>query len=186
MMKRGLLAMMMVMALISCGQKGDVVKGDDNDTVNVSDVGNRQDTLVTDSVDGDEVNEGYSKSLNEIRFEGFTEYDWLNNDYIRALRSYLNEYADTVSDQAQRDLVRSKFVVGYAGEYMLGGMLVYFMFLDSPSDVYSCWVYSDVDEETETVTSYSVRAFKKEDWDSGYTREGLLQEVGENDNLRLW
>ncbi len=141
--------------------------------------------MVTDSVEG-EANGGYRRSLNEIRFDGFTEYDWLNNDYIRALRSFLNEYADTVSDKAQRDLLRSQFVIGYAGEYMLGGMLVYFMFLDSPGDVYSSWVYSSVDEETESITGYSVRAFKKEDQESGLTREDILQGISKDDRLRLW
>lgn len=184
MMKR-FIPLMMVLALMSCGQKGEVAKDGDNDTVTGSDVGNRLDTLGRDSLNG-EVNEGYNKSLNQIRFEDFTEYDWLNNDYIRALRSYLDEYADTVSDKAQSDLVRSKFVIGYAGEYMLGGMLVYIIFLDSPNDVYSSWVYSGVDEETETVIDYSVRAFKKEDWESGETRESILQAVSEDDKLRLW
>lgn len=32
------------------------------------------------------------KSLNDIRFEGWKEQDWLDNEYIRTLREYINAY----------------------------------------------------------------------------------------------
>lgn len=32
------------------------------------------------------------KSLNDIRFEGWKEQDWLDNEYIRALRKYIDAY----------------------------------------------------------------------------------------------
>ena len=47
------------------------------------------DTLIDDTV---EVEGGSDKSLNDIRFENFDENDWLDNEYIRCLRRYLDDY----------------------------------------------------------------------------------------------
>lgn len=35
---------------------------------------------------------GTRKTLNEIRFDGWERSDWLDNEYIRTLRKYLDDY----------------------------------------------------------------------------------------------
>ncbi len=47
--------------------------------------------------------------------------------------------------------------------FLAGGLFIQFVFIDSPQDIYSSWVYSDVDPEAGAVTNYSVRGVKKED-----------------------
>ena len=34
------------------------------------------------------------KSLNDIRFDGWEDSDWLDNEYIRTLRKYLDDYSN--------------------------------------------------------------------------------------------
>ncbi len=48
-----------------------------------------RDSLITEVL---EEEEGNYKSLNDIRFADFDENDWLDNDYIRCLRKYLDDY----------------------------------------------------------------------------------------------
>ena len=174
-----ILAVMMAFAIMSCGQKVEDPKDSGNGKEDERGSGDVQD-IITDSLDGGRV----GKSLNDIRFGD--DFNWLDNDYICALRSFLDEYADTVKNVVDKKLTRSQFVVWCTEAYLLGGMLIYFVFLDSPNDIYSAWVYSDVDEETETIIDYSVRGLKKEDEESGLTREDVLQGVSEDDRLKLW
>ena len=35
---------------------------------------------------------GTQKTLNDIRFDGWERSDWLDNEYIRTLRKYLDDY----------------------------------------------------------------------------------------------
>ena len=52
--------------------------------------------------------------------------------------------------------------------------------------MFSAWVYSDVDEDREVVTGYSVRAIKLEDDNSGFTKGQILELVKEHPELKLW
>ena len=36
------------------------------------------------------------KSLNDIRFDGWEDSNWLDNEYIRTLRKYLDDYNDGI------------------------------------------------------------------------------------------
>lgn len=57
-----------------------------------------QDAIIDKNMHGEEMqNNSTSKSsdnrsINEIRFDGWTDKDWLDNDYIRALRKYIDTY----------------------------------------------------------------------------------------------
>ena len=61
------------------------------------------------------------KALNDIRFEGWSRSQWLDNDYIRTVRRYLDDYTarkETNPDlDPYREQVKSKFVI-YAMDYI--------------------------------------------------------------------
>lgn len=133
---------------------------------------------------------GKGKSLNDIRFADFKDEDWLDNDYIRCLRMYIDDYKngkveDSTLDK-YKDKIQGQFVIGSAEPYLLGGLFIQFIFVDSPSDIFSVWVYSEVDEDTERVTGYSTRGITFEDENSGFTKERILELVKEHPELKLW
>ncbi len=48
----------------------------------------------------DSINQS-NKSLNDIRFAGWTEKEWLDNEYIRALRRHIDDFLNgEKSDQS--------------------------------------------------------------------------------------
>lgn len=131
-----------------------------------------------------------NKGLNEIRFAHFEDKDWLDNDYIRCLRKYLDDYlSGKIEDdglEPYKEIIKGKFVLGDTEPFLLGGLFIRFIFLDSPNNMFSAWVYSDVDEDREVVTGYSVRAIKLEDDNSGFTKNRILELVKEHPELKLW
>ncbi|MDE5710196.1 MAG: hypothetical protein K2I27_03455 [Bacteroides sp.] len=130
------------------------------------------------------------KSLNDIRFEGWKEQDWLDNEYIRTLRAYLDDFHEGKIDnpplEPYKELVKSKFVIYYAEAFMLGGVLIYVTFLDMPKAVFSAWVYSDVNEEKEVVSNYVVRYMMMEEEKTTFTKEEILQILKEDSVMKLW
>ena len=131
-----------------------------------------------------------NKGLNDIRFAHFEDKDWLDNDYIRCLRKYLDDYlSGKIEDdglEPYKEIIQGKFVLGDTEPFLLGGLFIRFIFLDSPNNMFSAWVYSDVDEDREVVTGYSVRAIKLEDDNSGFTKNRILELVKEHPELKLW
>lgn len=99
---------------------------------------NRRDSLIIDwAAEEDTITR---KSLNDIRFEGWQRKDWLDNEYIRTLRGYLDDFHEGKIDnpalEPYKELVKSKFVIYYAEAFMLGGVLIYITFLDMPEAVF--------------------------------------------------
>ncbi len=127
-------------------------------------------------------------SLNDVRFSHFTEQDWYDNDYFRILRSYIDgvNKGAIEEDEEIKPLLEGEFVVVDATEYMMGGMLIRFIFLKHPDKLFESWVYSDVDLEKQTVTDYYVRTISLEDEDLQGTKEDLLQFIKENPGMKLW
>ena len=103
--------------------------------------------------------------LNEIRFRGWTDEDWLDNDYLRELRSHLDAYvrgevyAPALAEY--EDVIDSKFVVASIEPAIMGGVYVLVVFLDDPAKVFHSHIYSYVDEDEEVVTGYKVRWFDR-------------------------
>lgn len=58
---------------------------------------------------------GTRKTLNEIRFDGWERNDWLDNEYIRTLRKYLDDYnKGIVSNPAldpYKEQIKGQFVI---------------------------------------------------------------------------
>lgn len=57
---------------------------------------------------------------------------------------------------------------------------------DHPDKTFSVLVYSDVDEETRTVSNYECRGLKYEDMDLGYSQEDILQFLKECPEQKMW
>ena len=130
------------------------------------------------------------KTLNEIRFDGWERSDWLDNEYIRTLRKYLDDYNKGVVNNPALDpykeQIKGQFVVYDINPYLLGGALIRITFLDMPDRVFSSWIYSNVDEKKEIVESYEFRSISIEEETTGMTKEDILQAIKEMEGLKLW
>lgn len=133
---------------------------------------------------------GTRKTLNEIRFNGWERSEWLDNEYIRTLRKYLDDYnKGIVSNPAldpYKEQIKGQFVVYDINPYLLGGALIRITFLDMPNRVFSSWIYSNVDEKKEIVESYEFRSISIEEETTGMTKEDILQAIKEMEGLKLW
>lgn len=130
------------------------------------------------------------KTLNEIRFDGWERSEWLDNEYIRTLRKYLDDYNNgIVSNPAldpYKEQIKGQFVVYDINPYLLGGALIRITFLDMPDRVFSSWIYSNVDEKKEIVESYEFRSISIEEETIDMTKEDILQAIKEMEGLKLW
>ena len=130
------------------------------------------------------------KSANDIRFGDWKDSDWLDNEYIRTLRNYLDDYnAGNVSNSdldPYKEQIRGQFVIYNIEPYILGGAFIQITFLDMPNRVFSSWIYSDVDEKEGTVESYEFRSIRIEEEPTDMTKEEILRAVKEMDGLKLW
>lgn len=133
---------------------------------------------------------GTRKTLNEIRFDGWKKNYWLDNEYIRTLRIYLDDYNNSiVSNPAldpYREQIKGQFVIYDINSYSLGGALIRITFLDMPDRVFCSWIYSNVDEKKEIFESYEFRSISIEEETTGMTKEDILQAIIEMDGLKLW
>ncbi len=129
-------------------------------------------------------------NLNEIRFKGWSDKEWLDNDYIRELRAYIDACScGKIEDPtllANKEILQSKFVVGHIEPAKYGGVFIYFTFLDAPRKVFYTQVYSYVDENTKEVRGYEVRGVFLNDEEIDYTREMLLYIVENHPEHKLW
>lgn len=137
--------------------------------------------------DSSEVN----KSLNEIRFRGWTEDDYMDNDYYSALRQYIDDSnSGKIEDECLSEnssLVKGPFVIYYVEESILGGLDVYFVFLDACKTVFSSWIYSQVDAITEEVMDYKVMSFLKHDEPTSFqNKEEILTILKQNSGIKTW
>ncbi|MBR3827109.1 MAG: hypothetical protein IKJ38_05300 [Alistipes sp.] len=130
------------------------------------------------------------ENLNDIRFKDWTEKEWLDNDYIRELRRYIDSCSmGKVADQtllAHKEILDSKFIMGHIEPAIYGGVFIYFTFLDAPRKVFYAQVYSYVNPDTKEVDNYEVRGVFLNDEEMDYTREDLLFIVENYPEHKLW
>ncbi|MBQ8272651.1 MAG: hypothetical protein IJZ09_06575 [Tidjanibacter sp.] len=130
------------------------------------------------------------RSLNDIRFENWTEDDWQDNDYYREIRKYITSFQQgTVRDgvlSMNKDALDSMFIVLQAQPFLGGGLWVSISFLDAPEKIFQVWVYGFVDEEKEEVLGYEVRTFRMLEEQSGFTKEDYLNLVTNHPEIKLW
>lgn len=105
------------------------------------------------------------KTLNDIRFKDWDRSDWLDNEYIRTLRKYLDDYNSEKICNANLDpykeQIKSQFVIYDITPYILGGAYIRITFLDMPDRVFSSWIYSNVDEKIEKLLIWLKKIFFK-------------------------
>lgn len=156
------------------------------------------DSIVADTIISEDSLEYQGRSLNDIRFENWTEDDWLDNDYLRALRNYLNELTigelsddnipplDPEIQKNYEHLFKSKFVLADIHASGIGGVFIYYIFVDEPSLIFRSWVYSYVNEETEKIVGYSVRSLELDENKLDYTKDTFAEWLKQNPHVKLW
>ena len=180
--KKYFISVMLLAMLCSCYNRTVAPEENSKDSVVVLDKETAE-SEETDSVSNDQ-------GLNGIRFANFKDEDWLDNEYIRQLRLYLDEYnsgkLEDVELDPYKEKVRGKFVIWKAEPFLLGGLFIQLIFIDSPNDIFSSWVYSEVDEDTKSIMGYTVHGLKMEDEKSGFTKEQILKIVKEEEKIKLF
>lgn len=135
-------------------------------------------------------NNGGKETLNDIRFGGWTKKEWADNDYIRAVRKYIDSYnSGKIKNpdlNEQKKYLQGKFAIADIQPYIAGGALIYIIFYDNPEQTFSAHVYSDVDEKTRVVSNYECRSLKNENMDLEFSQEDILQFLKECPEHRLW
>lgn len=133
---------------------------------------------------------GGRETLNDIRFAGWTKKEWADNDYIRAVRKYIDAYnsgeiKDDYLDE-QKKYIQGKFAIADIQPYIAGGALIYIIFYDNPEQTFSAHVYSDVDEKTKAVSNYECRGLKNENMNLEFSQEDIIQFLKDCPEQRLW
>lgn len=130
------------------------------------------------------------KTLNDIRFKNWDRNNWLDNEYIRTLRIYLDDYNNGIVSNPildpYREQIKGRFVVYDIYPYLLGGALIRITFLNMPNRVFCSWIYSNVNDKKEIVESYEFRSISIEEETTDMTKEDILQAIKEMDGLKLW
>lgn len=134
-------------------------------------------------------------SLNEIRFKDWTDEDWLDNDYFRALRTCINDWLDGKIEnehllkcfeklEPYKSASKGKFVIANVKLHILGGLNTYITFLDAPDYIFETWIYSGVEDGK--VTDYYVYDIRITEIRTGWTKEQLLTLIKEHSEHKLW
>ncbi len=133
---------------------------------------------------------GGKETLNDIRFAGWGKNEWADNDYIRAVRKYIDAYNSGEIKNSDLDehkkYIQGKFAIADIQPYIAGGALIYIIFYDNPEQTFSAHVYSDVHEKTRVVSNYECRGLKNENMDLEFSQEDILQFLKECPEHRLW
>lgn len=171
-MKKIYLSILLItLCFVSCVKGKNTPEETDNDS-----------TIVTDSLIADTaVYKGRGKSLNDIRFADFDENDWLDNEYIRCLRRYIDDYNNgKILDEnldEYKDKLKGRFIIARCEPALLGGLYLQIIFIDNPDDIFFAWIYSVVDEEQEKILGYEVRYFSIDEEKSGFTKDGTYEKT---------
>ena len=129
--------------------------------------------------------------LNGIRFEEWSDKEWLNNNYIRSVRLYLDAYVlGLVKNEAfdkYKDAMSGKFTICEIVPFMGGGAWIHIVFVENPSFNLTFWVYSFVNESNPiTIEGYDVRGADICDEPIALTTAEIKAALKENPNNKLW
>ena len=130
-----------------------------------------------------------TESLNEIRFGHWTEKDWYDNNYFKAIRTYLNtlDNAKISNDIEQyKSILKSNFIIYNVEPFIMGGLFVSITFLDAPTVIFDIVVYSDVDEETRKISNYNIKSMIVSKNKSGFTKDAILKVLEDHPQNKLW
>lgn len=128
--------------------------------------------------------------LNGIRFEGWTEKEFLNNEYLHTLRKYIDAYLDGEIEEPNldpyKDRIKCPFAVYGTMPYTGGGLLATIIFIDMPEKMFDAWIYSSVDVEKRSVYGYQVQTIRASEEEGSLTKEEILRIIKENPINKLW
>ena len=143
------------------------------------------------NIDAEEISIG--KSLNEIRFANWTPEDWLDNDYIKEMRSFFDSYSQGTIDDARfealapyKSLMKGQFTVLDVEPFIGGGLFMLIAFMDNPKQVFDAWVYGDIENEEEGVIGYDVRLCRPSKTVNNLSKEEILKILKEYPENKLW
>ena len=129
--------------------------------------------------------------LNGIRFEEWGDKEWLNNNYIRSVRLYIDAYnLGLVKDEEldkHKAALKGKFCICSIEPFMGGGAWMHIAFVDDTSFSLRFWVYSFVNEsDPAAIEGYDVRGSDLVDEPLGLTTEEIKDILKENPHNQLW
>ena len=126
--------------------------------------------------------------LNGIRFENWGDKEWLNNNYIRSVRLYIDAYnLGLVKDEGldkHKAALKGKFCICSIEPFMGGGAWMHIAFVDDTSFSLRFWVYSYVTDNT--ISGYEVRSADLIDEPLGLTTEEIKEILKQNPHNQLW
>ena len=185
-MKKTILLLACCFALASCGQnnKKNVASEENNAIAEV--VEHASD----DAEDWEEEATPTGETLNDIRFAGWDKAKWVDNEYIRTVRKYIDAYnngeiTDTELDE-YKDYIQGKFIIGDIQPWIAGGAIVYIIFCEKPDKMFYSIVYSSVNVQTREIYNYQCRGLKLETDESGCTKEDITQFLKECPEHKMW
>ena len=175
-MKKLLFALAVTLTLVSCGGKStkvSVLSQVNEKYKEFGITGVAQDSLsfVVESMEkiAPEALAKEDACLNDLRFYGWIDETWGNNNYIRTIRIFLDAYAAGEVNQEflksyewdvyekYKEAMGGKFVVVDLECPILGGIAYYVVPLANTKLVISAWVYSFVVDGA--ITGYDIRHF---------------------------
>jgi hypothetical protein len=129
--------------------------------------------------------------LNDIRFEEWSDKEWLNNNYIRSVRLYIDAYnLGLVNDEAldkHKAAIKGKFCICSIEPFIYGGAWIHIAFVDDPSFSLRFWVYSSVNKsDPVAIVSYDVRSADLIDEHLGLTSDEIKENLKQNPHNQLW
>lgn len=129
--------------------------------------------------------------LNGIRFEEWGDKEWLNNNYIRSVRLYLDAYVFGLVNNEDFDkhklAMKGKFCLCSIEPFVYGGAWMHIVFLEDPSFSLRFWVYSFVNENNPiAIEGYDVRSAEIIDEPLGLTTDELKEILKDNPHNNLW
>ena len=136
-------------------------------------------TMTSEVTEHEATEDETRETLNDIRFDGWTKKEWADNEYIRAVRKYIDAYNNGEIENPNLDkykhYMQGKFILADISPCMWGGAFIYLSFYDYPDKVFAAMVYSDVDEKTRVVSNYECRSLTYEDLDLKITQGEIRQ-----------
>lgn len=179
-------------ALIACNNRNSANKvNETNSTENMEIVSNKQTTpIVADTIDSDTTEEKRGETLNDIRFAGWGKAEWVDNEYIRTVRRYLDAYNNGEIEDADldeyKDCVQGKFIIGDIQPWIAGGAIIYIVFYEHPEKLFYAIVYSSVNVETREVYDYECRGIRLETAEYGISKDEIEEFLKDCPEHKMW
>ena len=185
-MKKFKLLLICLVTLLTCNCQNS----SNRSTVNDRTVITSSYSATNEDAGGENTEDRTRETLNDIRFDGWTKKEWADNEYIRAVRKYIDAYNNGEIENPDLDkykhYMQGKFIIADISPCMWGGVFIYLSFYDYPDKVFAAMVYSDVDEKTRVVSNYECRSLTYEDLDMEITQEEIRQFLKECPEHRMW